>query len=81
MGTFGNYPLSLFPRLTRSVLTFVLPLAFIAYFPAAVLTGRTRELGVPPAIAIAAPAIGLAAFIGSRMLWQASLRRYTGVTG
>jgi len=81
IGTFGNYPLSFFPRLTRIAFTFVLPLAFVAYFPAAVLTGRTRDLGVPPAVAVAAPAVGLAAFIGARLLWKASLRRYTGVTG
>jgi ABC-2 type transport system permease protein len=81
LSTFGNYPLSFLPRLARSAFTFVLPLAFIAYFPVAVLTGRTEGLGVPPAVAAAAPVIGLAAFIGARLLWKASLRRYTGITG
>lgn len=81
LGTFGNYPLSFLPRLMRSAFTFILPLAFISYFPAAVLTGRTRELGVPPALAVAAPVTGLVAFIGARLLWKASMRRYTGVTG
>jgi ABC-2 type transport system permease protein len=81
IGTFGNYPLGFLPRLVRSAFTFVLPLAFIAYFPAAVLTGRTSGLAVPRALAVAAPAIGLAAFIGARLAWKASLRRYPGVTG
>jgi ABC-2 type transport system permease protein len=80
MGTFGNYPLSFLPRIVTNAFTFVLPMAFIAYFPAAILTGHSTQLGVPQALAVAAPAVGLAAFIGARMLWNASLRHYTGVT-
>lgn len=81
LGTFGNYPLGFLPRLVTGTFTFILPLAFIAYFPAAVLTGHTSGLDVPAAVAAAAPLIGLAAFVGSRLLWNARLRRYTGVTG
>lgn len=80
-GMFGSYPLSFLPRMVGGVFTFVLPLAFIAYFPAAALTGRTSGLGVPSVVALASPLIGLAAFIAARLLWNLSLRRYTGVTG
>ena len=38
-------------------------------------------IGVPEAVAIVAPAIGLAAYVGSRGLWQLALRRYPGVNG
>jgi ABC-2 type transport system permease protein len=79
--TFGNYPLSFLPAVVSRLLTFVLPLAFIAYFPVAVLTGHTSGLGVPTTLAAAAPLIGVTSFIGSRLLWNASLRRYTGVNG
>lgn len=81
MATFGNYPLKILPGLISGAFTFVMPLAFIAYFPAAVLTGHTAGLGVPVAVAAAAPLIGLAAFLGSRVLWNCSLRFYTGVNG
>jgi ABC-2 type transport system permease protein len=81
LGTFGNYPLSFLPRLVGQAFTFILPLAFIAYFPAAVLTGNTQGLDVPVVVAAAAPPIGLAAFIFSRLLWNARLGRYAGVTG
>lgn len=81
LGTFGNYPLSFLPPLITNGFTFILPLAFIAYFPAAVLTGHSGGLNVPAAVAAAAPLIGLAAFIGSRLLWNARLRQYAGVTG
>lgn len=80
LGTFGSYPLSFLPRLMSNAFTFVLPLAFIAYFPAAVLTGYTGGLNVPAPLAAASPLIGMAAFVLSRLFWRMSLRRYTGVT-
>jgi ABC-2 type transport system permease protein len=81
LGTFGNYPLSFLPRLMSNALTYILPLAFIAYLPAAVLTHHTGGLNVPAALAAVAPLISLAVFIVSRLLWNARLRRYSGVTG
>lgn len=81
LGTFGNYPLSFLPRVMSNAFTYLLPLAFIAYFPAAILTGHAGGLNVPSAVAAAAPLVGLAAFAGARLLWNARLRRYTGVTG
>lgn len=81
MGTFGNYPLKFLPVAVSRAFTFILPLAFIAYFPAAVLTGNTSGLGVPTAVAVAAPLVGLAAFIGARLLWNLSLRHYAGING
>lgn len=81
MGTFGSYPLSILPKVASTAFTFVVPLAFIAYFPAGVLTGHGDTLGVPEALAVATPLIGLLAFVGSRLLWNWSLSRYTGVNG
>lgn len=79
MGTFGNYPLSFLPGFFSGAFTFILPLAFIAYFPAGVLTGRGDSLGVPEGLAAASPLIGLIAFVLSRLLWNWSLSRYSGV--
>ncbi|WP_233221214.1 ABC transporter permease [Streptomyces carminius] len=81
MATFGSYPLSILPRAVGAVFTFVLPLAFIAYFPAGVLTGHGSALGVPLWLAAASPLVGLAAFVAARLLWNWSLRHYTGVNG
>jgi ABC-2 type transport system permease protein len=81
MSTFGNYPLKVLPKAVGGAFTFLLPLAFIAYLPTAVLTGNESGLGVPVAIAAAAPAIGLALFIVSRVLWNKALRGYSGVNG
>ncbi|WP_242884789.1 ABC transporter permease [Actinomadura litoris] len=81
LSTFGNYPLKILPGVVNGAFTFILPLAFVAYFPAATLTGNTSGLGVPAALAAAAPLAGLAGFVGSRLLWNFALRHYTGVNG
>ncbi|MEJ3748914.1 ABC-2 family transporter protein [Actinomycetes bacterium KLBMP 9797] len=79
MTAFGNYPLHILPGLVRDVLTFVLPLAFVAYLPAAVLTDHVDTLAVPSWLAIGAPVVGLLAYLASRRLWSFSLRHYKGL--
>ncbi|GAA2648255.1 ABC transporter permease [Streptomyces vastus] len=79
LGTFGSYPLNVLPKAVGGFLTFALPLAFVAYFPAAVLTGH--DTAVPYWLAAASPFLGAAAYLGARLLWLWSLRHYTGVNG
>lgn len=81
METFGNYPLRILPGLAQAAFTWILPLAFVAYFPVATLTGRAGDLGVPDALVVASPCVGLALYVASRLLWNASLRRYSGING
>lgn len=77
--TFGSYPLSILPKAVGGLLTWVLPIAFIAYLPVGVLTGHGHSLGVPLAIAAGAPLVALGLYIASRLLWSWSLRHYSGV--
>jgi ABC-2 type transport system permease protein len=81
MATFGSYPLNILPTAGRMVLTFVLPLAFIAYFPAAVLVGRTEGSGVPHLLAVLSPVLGPLLFALSQWWWRRSLRHYTSPGG
>ncbi|WP_416071870.1 ABC transporter permease [Streptomyces sp. ID05-04B] len=81
LGTFGSYPLNVLPKAVGGLLTYGLPLAFVAYFPAAVLTGHGHSTGVPYWLAAVSPLLGLLAYLGSRLLWRWSLGHYTGVNG
>ncbi|MFJ9753429.1 ABC transporter permease [Streptomyces sp. NPDC101149] len=81
LGTFGSYPLNVLPKAVGGLLTYGLPLAFVAYFPAAVLTGHGHGTGAPYWLAAASPLVGLLAYLGARLLWRWSLRHYTGVNG
>jgi ABC-2 type transport system permease protein len=81
LGSFGNYPLRVLPVPARQILTFVIPIAFIGYLPAAVLTGRANTTGVAQWLAYGAPVVGVAAYIGSRLVWSVALRKYGSVGG
>ncbi|MDL5204515.1 ABC-2 family transporter protein [Streptomyces sp. ALI-76-A] len=79
LGTFGSYPLNVLPKAVGGFLTYGLPLAFVAYFPAAVLTGHGHDTGVPYWLAALSPLVGVAGYLGARLLWRRSLAHYAGV--
>lgn len=75
--TFGPYPLSVLPRSVAYLLTFGLPLAYAAFFPAAVLLGRTDDLFVPVWLAMASPAIGLLLYVAAVAFFHRQMRHYS----
>ena len=62
---FGGYPLSILQGGTMYLLTYVIPLAFVAWVPGAVLLGRTSELPMPAWLAWSMPLLGVT------LLWLA----------
>ncbi|OIV37649.1 ABC transporter permease [Mangrovactinospora gilvigrisea] len=76
MNNFGGYPLTIFPSVMRFALTFLLPLAFVAYLPANVLLHRTGELSVAPWLAWCAPLLGPLLFAAAYKFWYGQLKHY-----
>jgi ABC-2 type transport system permease protein len=74
--TFGSYPLGIYTTGVRALLTFVVPVAFVAYVPAAVLLGRADELGVRPEVAYGAPLAGLCLFVLAHRFWRWQIGYY-----
>ncbi|MHB8148003.1 MAG: ABC transporter permease [Vulcanimicrobiaceae bacterium] len=76
---FTRYPISIYTRGVRVVLTFILPFAFMNYFPAAYFLHKsTAGMHVDSRLGLLTPAIGLAWFLASYGFWQVGLRRYQG---
>jgi ABC-2 type transport system permease protein len=73
---FGNYPLKIFGTALEYLLTFGLPLAFMAYFPATVLLGRTGELRISPLFAYGAPLAGVIWLGLAVVVFQREMRHY-----
>lgn len=73
---YGNYPFSIFPRVLEYVLTFVLPVAFVAFFPASVILEREDSLHVAPELAAMAPLVGGALFLVALRIWRWQSRNY-----
>lgn len=73
---YGGYPLSIFERKVRTMLTFVVPLAFMAWVPSTVLLERTDELPFPAALAWASPLAGAALLWVALRIFQRESRQY-----
>jgi ABC-2 type transport system permease protein len=73
----AQYPLAVYARWFRSLLTFVVPLACVAYFPAVAILGKVDPLGSPPWTGALTPVFGFV-FLGvSFAAWQWGVRHYT----
>jgi ABC-2 type transport system permease protein len=81
MATFGNYPLSILPKTVQGLFTFVLPLAFVAFFPVEVILGIGSKHGAMSVLAHWSPAVGFVLFFIARRVWSYSLRHYHSAGG
>ncbi|UOF89474.1 ABC-2 family transporter protein [Fodinisporobacter ferrooxydans] len=70
-----NYPLSIYPRLLQWLVTYLIPFAFVNYFPAIVLLGKAKSRSVQVFGEIS-PVIGLVFFYICYRIWMAGLNRY-----
>jgi ABC-2 type transport system permease protein len=73
--TLGRYPIDAYGRVARTLLTYVLPVAFVSTFPARALTrGASSSLLAGGALTAVVMSGGV------WLLWRAGLRRYTSAT-
>jgi ABC-2 type transport system permease protein len=73
----GQYPLAVYERWFRRLLTFVVPLAAVAYYPALVVLGRADPLGAPAWTGWVSPVAGFVFLGASLAAWRLGVRRYT----
>lgn len=72
----ADYPLTIFPGAVRFLLTFILPYAFISFYPAQAIFGKAPLYH--PVLQYASPLIGLAlCFIAYKYFWYA-VNKYQG---
>ena len=72
----GKYPISIYKGLLKTVLSFVIPLAFMYSFPAKVLTGTAG-----PNVLVYAILFALVFYVISVNFWNRSLLRYESAQG
>ena len=76
---FSRYPISIYQRGVRLVLAFVLPFAFMNYFPATYLLHKSEDgLHLNPAIGLLTPLVGVVVFVAAYLFWRIGLDRYQG---
>ncbi|MDY7105709.1 MAG: ABC-2 family transporter protein [Actinomycetota bacterium] len=71
-----QYPLSVYPRAVVQALTFVLPIAFVNWYPALSVLGRDDPFAMPAWLQHAAP-VAAAACVGvCALTWRTGVRHY-----
>ncbi|HWV23503.1 MAG TPA: ABC-2 family transporter protein [Thermomicrobiales bacterium] len=73
---YGNYPFSIFPRVLEYLLTFALPVAFVAFMPSTLILSRKDSLHVSPVLAAVAPLVGVTLFLIAIRIWKWQSRNY-----
>lgn len=73
----AQYPLSLYNDWLRGLLTFVVPLACVAYYPILTLLDRPDPLGAPAWFGLVAPSAGFVFAALSFIAWRWGVRHYT----
>jgi ABC-2 type transport system permease protein len=72
----SQYPVDLFGQWLRHLVVFVVPVAFVAYLPAAWILAKPDPLGLPAATGLASPVVALALALVARALWRTAIRHY-----
>jgi ABC-2 type transport system permease protein len=73
---FTNYPISIFPPILQSILTFVLPFAFMNFYPSAAILEKVNSVPFTPLLAYASPLVGIICFALSIVFWNWALSKY-----
>jgi ABC-2 type transport system permease protein len=71
-----QYPISIYGEWLRRFLAFVIPMAFVCYFPALYVLDKEDPLGFPRALQFASPLVAVAAAIVGGLVWTLAVRRY-----
>ncbi|HET9255478.1 MAG TPA: ABC-2 family transporter protein [Pseudonocardiaceae bacterium] len=77
-GMFTSYPVSVFSGWLLRLMAFVVPGAFVAYYPALAILGKPDPLGLPPVLRYSAPLVAVLAAGVAALVWRAGLRHYVG---
>lgn len=77
----AQYPITIFARWLRGLVLFVLPLAFVAYFPALVLLDRESGLPLPAELGYLTGLVALVAALVANVVWTGAVRHYRSAGG
>ncbi|MGJ7505646.1 ABC transporter permease [Variovorax sp. ZT5P49] len=72
----AQYPLALYAQWFRRVLTFIVPLACVAYYPVLAILGKADPLGAPGWVGMVSPLAGFVFFAAAFGAWRFGLRHY-----
>ena len=76
MRKFAGYPISVFHRGIQILMIYVMPFAFVNYFPAQYLLRKSDMAGYPEIFLYLTPVVGAVMYILAYLFWRYSLKFY-----
>jgi ABC-2 type transport system permease protein len=76
-----QYPVSLFGPWVRRLLAFVVPMAFVCYFPALYVLDKPDELGLPHWLRFGSPVVAAVTILVAGFAWRTAVRHYRSAGG
>lgn len=74
ISNYGRYPVDIYNKVIRFILTWVIPFAFVGVYPSAYFLGKSEWYSY----AFLTPLIGIVFFGISILVWNAGVKRYCG---
>jgi ABC-2 type transport system permease protein len=76
-----QYPIDIYASWLRRFLAYLVPTAFICYFPALYILGKDDPLGLPHLLQFASPLAAAAIAVAAGLFWRFAVRHYRGAGG
>ncbi len=73
---FAGYPISIFPKIIQYIMIYVVPFAFVNYFPAQYLLRKSDMSQYPRIFMLIAPFVGIVMYAMAYLFWRFSIRYY-----
>lgn len=71
-----TYPIAIYPYAVQVLLTFVIPVGFISFYPACDFLGQNSGSTLPLNLALWTPAVGIVLFAAGQLIFHRGLKRY-----
>lgn len=72
----AEFPLDIFAGWMKRLFAFVIPVAFVNYFPAAFILGKADTFGLPRFVQLLSPVVALVMLGMTHVVWKMGLRHY-----
>lgn len=74
---FAGYPISIYSKVIQLLMIYVVPFAFVNYFPAQYLLRKEDMAQYPEIFMYMAPVVGVVIYLLTYGFWRVSVKRYT----
>lgn len=73
---FAGYPISIYHKAIQWLMIYIVPFAFVNYFPAQFLLRKEDMNGYPPICLYLSPVVGIVMFVAAYGFWRISVKFY-----